>query len=80
MSRHHSTLSNRVQDLVKQVNDTDPSEWKVVFDIDVDTSGNLWDLLENNCFPSVLEWAEFQIQLDSQDEDNRNYGYRFDDE
>lgn len=80
MSRHHSTQSYRVQDLIKQVNDTNPDEWELVFDIHVDTSGDLWDLLEDRCFKSVQEWAEFQILLEHQDDDDRNYGHRFDDE
>lgn len=82
MSRHHSTQSNRVQDLVKQVEDTPQEYWEREFDIivDEDRAGDIYDLLDEKHFVSLVEWAEYQLQMEKQDDDDRNYGYRFDDE
>lgn len=81
MSRHHSTQSNRVQDLVKQVEDTDSDYWEQEFDISLQEDGySIYDILDRKLFGSLLDWAEYQIQLEQDDDDDRNYGYRFDDE
>lgn len=80
MSRHHSTQSNRVQDLVKQVEDTPVEYWEKDFDIMEAEGGDIYDLLDEKFFDTLVEWAEYQIQMEKQDDDDRNYGYRFDDE
>ena len=80
MSRHHATQSYRVQDLVKQVLDTDPDDWESIFDIVEQDDGTILDLLEDRVFDTIHDWAIFNVQMEQEDDDERNYGYRFDDE
>ena len=80
MSRHHSAQSFRVQDLVKQVLDTAPEYWEGTFDIIEQDDGAILDLLEDRVFDSIHDWAVFNVQMEQEEDDERNYGYRYSDD
>lgn len=80
MSRRHSTQSHRVQDLLKQVQETDADLWEQIYDIVEYDDGSIHDVLDDKWFDSLVEWAEYSVQLEDQEEDERNYSWRYDDE
>lgn len=74
MSRHHSTQSHRVQDLIKQVQETDQEYWEDYFDIYETEDGNIFDTLYDKEFTSIQDWAEFNIQMEFEDDSDTGYG------
>jgi hypothetical protein len=79
---HHSTTSYRISELVRQVSETEVEEWIVVFGIEQQEDGTIYDELSDRIFSSVYEWAQVTVNEDEQDleyDDSYTKG-RFDDD
>lgn len=79
MSRHHSTQAFRVHDLIKQVNSTPIEDWDRLFDIELQEDDSILDILYEKYFDNLQSWAEFNIQMEFEDDSDRIYGIGDDD-
>lgn len=75
MSRHNASKSYEIQTLVKQVNEATPDELYSLHGIDIDEYGSVYDTCYQKQFDSVQEWATFNIEMESSEDDmSSRYG------
>lgn len=67
MSRNHASQSFRVLDLIKQVNAVSEDDQYRDFGIEQDEDGTIFDTIEGKRFDTIVEWAQFNIEMEIQD-------------
>lgn len=68
--RNSSSVSHRIQDLVKQVTETPEEDWPDIFDIEKDPDGSIYDFTYEKSFDSLPEWAKFNVEMEDVEEDD----------
>jgi hypothetical protein len=83
VSKHHYAATVReIQDLVTTVANLSHEEAIADYGIDLLDSGKVLDIIDNQTYPNLTEWARANIELNNNDYEigMENHRNKFDDE
>lgn len=68
MSRHHHVHAHDVAHIVNDINRmSSPEEIRMVYGIEVNDDGTVFDPTYNRTFATVTDWADFSVEQDEVD-------------
>lgn len=76
---NHSAVAHEVAYVVSQVNELSEEEVRSIYGIELLEGGKVFDTVYNREFPSVGEWATFNVEQDDVEYEEHFYAGEYED-